>query len=116
MKILLDSCIHGSVFKVLQAEGFDVVWAGNWESDPGDIEILAIAYQEKRILFTLDNDFGELAIVQKQLHAGIVRLVGLSSRQQQQVSLKILQDYSAELEDGAILTADMGRVRIRSRE
>jgi len=114
MKILLDSCVHGSVLKALQAEGYDVIWAGIWEKDPGDIEILAIAYREQRTLFTLDKDFGELAVVQKYPHCGIVRLIGFSIKQQQEVSLVILKGYRAELQDGAIITADSKRIRIRS--
>jgi predicted nuclease of predicted toxin-antitoxin system len=114
MKILLDTCVHGTVFKSLQAENYDVIWSGNWEVDPGDIAILALAYQQQRILFTLDKDFGELAVAQRHPHFGIVRLVGLSSNQQRQVTLKILQTYSSELQNKAILTADISRVRIRS--
>ena len=37
---------------------------GDWPTDPGDDDILTYAYQEDRILVTLDKDFGELAIVQ----------------------------------------------------
>ena len=36
---------------------------GDWEEDPGDEEILAIADSEGRTLVTLDKYFGELAIV-----------------------------------------------------
>lgn len=78
------------------------------------IAILAMAYQQQRVLFTLDKDFGELAIAQKHPHFGIVRLVGLSISQQQQVTLKILLSYNLELQNKAILTADINRVRIRN--
>ena len=53
MKILLDTCVWGGVLEELKSSGYDVVWAGNWERDPGDEEILKIAYQEERILVTL---------------------------------------------------------------
>src|SRR5688572_31568341 len=51
----------------------DVVWCGEWSEDPGDDEILAFAHREGRILVTLDKDFGELAVVHRQPHSGIVR-------------------------------------------
>ena len=35
------------------------------------------AYEESRVLVTIDKDFGELAIVRGQAHSGIVRLVAL---------------------------------------
>jgi predicted nuclease of predicted toxin-antitoxin system len=60
MKILLDTCVWGGARKTLAAAGHDVEWTGNWPQDPGDDTILAHAYQEGRILVTLDKDFGEL--------------------------------------------------------
>jgi predicted nuclease of predicted toxin-antitoxin system len=116
MKILLDTCVHGSVFKELQTCGFDVIWSGNWAEDPGDEEILATAHKEDRILVTLDKDFGELAIVKKQHHCGILRLVSLSSSQQKTVCKEVLANYGSDLQRGAIITAELGRVRIRLQE
>ncbi len=67
MKLLLDTCIAGGTVIPLTADGHD--------------EILARASREGRILITLDKDFGELAVVQEQAHAGIIRLVILSASQ-----------------------------------
>jgi predicted nuclease of predicted toxin-antitoxin system len=36
VKLLIDTCISGSVRDVLQAAGNDVVWTGDWPQDPGD--------------------------------------------------------------------------------
>ncbi len=113
MKLLLDSCVWGLAVPELEKAGHDVAWAGSWDPDPGDDAILAIAYVEKRILITLDKDFGELAIVQGKAHTGIVRLVGFSARQQGAASIRILERYSQELGGGALITASPGRVRIR---
>jgi predicted nuclease of predicted toxin-antitoxin system len=57
VKLLLDTCIWGGAVDALKAAGHDVIWAGDWPADPGDEEILALAYQENRILITLDKDF-----------------------------------------------------------
>lgn len=46
MKILLDTCIWGGAIEALKASGHDVLWAGAWDVDPGDDEILALAHQE----------------------------------------------------------------------
>ena len=75
MKILLDTCVWGGVVLELRAAGHDVVWAGDWQEDPGDDEILERAHGEGRVLVTLDKDFGELAIVHERPHSGIIRLV-----------------------------------------
>ena len=93
-----------------------MVWTGNWPKDPGDEEILAFAHREGRILVTLDKDFGELAIVRRTPHSGIVRLVNLSARQQATVCLRVLELHGEELESGAIVTAEPCRLRIRPAE
>ena len=113
MKVLVDTCVWGGVRADLIAAGYDAVWTGDWSEDPGDEEILATAYREGRILITRDKDFGELAIVRGIPHCGILRLVNLNSRQQSSVCLQVLALYGNELASGAIVTAELGRVRIR---
>lgn len=81
MKLLLDACVPRGACNELEAAGHDVVWAGAWSEDPGDEEILKRSRDQGRILVTLDKDFGELAVVRGQPHAGIVRLVNLSTKQ-----------------------------------
>ena len=95
------------------AAGYDVIWAGDWTEDPGDEQILGTACNEERILVTLDKDFGELAIIRGLPHHGILRLVNLSTKQQVAVCLQVLSRYGHELEAGAIVTAELTRVRIR---
>ncbi len=113
MKLLLDSCVWGGTRAGLAAAGHDVVWAGDWPKDPGDDEIMARAATEGRVLVTLDKDFGELAIVRGRVHCGIVRLVNISAKQQAAVCLEVIARHAAELEAGAIATAEPGRLRIR---
>lgn len=67
----------------------------------------------KRILVTLDKDFGELAVLRNLPHCGIIRIVGFSVRQHGPVYVSILQAHAIELQSGAIVTAQPGRLRIR---
>lgn len=113
MKLLLDTCVWGKARQELEAAGHDVIWTGEWAKDPGDEQILALAYSESRILVTLDKDFGELAIVYGKPHSGIIRLVNISARQQGQVCLRVLSLYGAELLSGGIATVEVGRLRLR---
>lgn len=113
MKVLLDTCVWGGVAQALADAGHDVAWTGNWEEDPGDEEILALAYAESRVLVTLDKDFGTLAFLHGRPHAGILRLVSLSTQQQVSVCLNVLAHHGAALQEGAIVTAELNRVRIR---
>lgn len=113
MRLLLDTCVWGGACEVLKALGHDVIWAGEWTEDPGDREILAHAHHEARILVTLDKDFGELAIVHDTPHSGILRLVDVAARQQAPMCQQVLALHAKELSQGAIVTADRGRLRIR---
>jgi predicted nuclease of predicted toxin-antitoxin system len=113
VKVLLDTCVWGGVKQVLAYAGHDVIWTGDWEKDPGDDEILAIANRESRVLITLDKDFGEMAIVFGQPHSGIVRLVNMSTQQQGEVCVEVLTRYESNLLNGALITAERDRVRVR---
>jgi predicted nuclease of predicted toxin-antitoxin system len=100
----------------LREAGHDVRWVGDWAEDPGDEEILRVAFEQRRILVTLDKDFGELAVVRGLPHAGILRLVDISASQQAAVCLVALAAYGQAFEAGAIVTAEPGRLRIRGPE
>lgn len=113
MKVLLDSCVWGGAARDLSEAGHDVRWMGETEPDPGDTAIMQQAFEENRVLVTLDKDFGELAIVYGRPHRGIIRLVGLPGRRQGIHCATILARYGAELSEGAILTATAERIRIR---
>ena len=113
MKILLDTNMSFRVRDDLIAAGYDVIWTGDWDVDPGDEEILATAHLENRILITQDKDFGELAIVKCQSHSGIVRLSNLATTQHSKACLEFLNRFESELITGAIVTIDSRRVRIR---
>jgi predicted nuclease of predicted toxin-antitoxin system len=113
MRILLDACVWGRAKERLAQEGHDVIWAGDWPKDPGDMEILQLAQRQNRALVTLDKDFGELAIVRKIPHSGIIRLVGVSAKKQADACLYAINRYEETLRKGAIITIEANRVRIR---
>ena len=113
MRLLLDTCVSASAVSVLRQAGYDIIWIGEWVNDPGDEDILKLAYTDGLILVTLDKDFGELAVVFGRPHSGIIRLVDFRSKEQGLVCLKILESHGNELQRGAIITAERGRLRIR---
>lgn len=111
--ILLDSCVWGGAAPALSELGHDVIWSGSWTKDPGDIAILAAAHSERRILVTLDKDFGELAILKGLPHSGIIRLTGFRAAQMADAIHHVVKTYEQELTAGAIVTVDPERIRIR---
>lgn len=113
MRVLVDSCVWGGVHQALVEAGHDAVWTGHWKEDPGDDEILSNAFQERRVLVTIDKDFGTLVFLHGRSHSGIIRLVNLSTRQQAGVCLSVLSQYEDALLAGAIITAEEDRVRVR---
>lgn len=111
---MLDSCLSGALKGSLSDAGHDVIWSGDWPSDPGDEEILMRAHAERRVLITLDKDFGELAIVRDLAHSGLVRLAGIRLTSQADVIKRVLELYGNQLPEGAVITVEPGRVRVRS--
>jgi predicted nuclease of predicted toxin-antitoxin system len=115
-KVLLDSCVWAGAQEVLLTNGFDVKWVGNFDEDPGDEAIIVLAFKENRVLITLDKDFGELVFFRGKPHAGIVRIAGFSATQHGNISAQILDRYAADLSQGAVITVEKDRVRIRNSE
>ena len=113
MKVLLDSCVWGPAAEELARAGHSVTWVGDWVSDPGDEAVLRFAVETRSIPVTLDKDFGELAIVRGQHHAGIERLAGISARRQATACIAALNRYGDLLVRGAIVTVEPGRIRIK---
>ena len=113
MKLLLDACIWPGAATELARHGHDVVWVGDWPTAPGDDEILALAVKENRVVVTLDKDFGELAVVFGHAHSGIIRIVNFQISKYASVCLSAIEDHGEELAEGAIITAEPGRLRVR---
>jgi predicted nuclease of predicted toxin-antitoxin system len=113
MRLLLDTCVSPKVATELVVHGHDVIWVGDWPSDPGDEEILAFALKEGRVVVTLDKDFAELAVAFGQAHSGIIRIVNLPLSKHGTVCLGALEQHGVELAGGAIVTAEPGRLRLR---
>lgn len=116
MRVLLDTCVWGGAREALAADGHEVEWAGEWEVDPGDEAIIRLANEEQRLIVTLDKDFGELAVLQRIPHSGIVRLVGIRAEEQGHYAVAVIRKYGTDLAEGAIVTVDARRVRIRPPE
>lgn len=110
MGVFLDANISTLLDKSLSDLGHDVLRV---LPDPGDSALLQRSSDEKCVVITLDKDFGELAVLHQQSHAGIVRLVGMRAVEQAEYAAMVRTRYETELAEGAILTVSRDRIRLR---
>jgi predicted nuclease of predicted toxin-antitoxin system len=61
MRFLADENVPGPVVAGLRARGHDVLYAKESMAGADDPVLLALAQTERRIVVTIDTDFGELA-------------------------------------------------------
>lgn len=116
MKVLLDTCVWRGARDEIEDAGHDVECVWDWPEDPGDASILREAHSKSRIVVTIDKDFGELAVLHRQPHSGIIRLVGFRGREMGAAAVAALSRYGEELGAGAIVTVETDRVRVRPPE
>jgi len=114
MKFLVDVCSSSrSLQTMLDNEGHDVVSVLELNPRESDDALLQIAYQEARILITEDKDSGEWVFVHRLPHPTIIRFVEMRVSEQVEAMRELLQDYTNELEEGALIVVTRGRIRVR---
>ena len=113
MRLLIDSSFWAPGVLALRQAGHDVEAVSDWPADPGDRAILAYAHARRRILVTLDKDFGDLIVRDGHPHAGLLRLVTVSVHSQASMALEAIDRFGSELLGGAIVTVEEDRIRVR---
>lgn len=115
IKILADENVSPKVVAYLRNCGLDVLdvkeqkWFGKT-----DVDILHIAYSQKRFVLTHDSDFGDLAMNEGAPCYGVLylRLKDLKPNHVIHVCRRLVEkDF--ELEPGTILVITDSRVRMR---
>lgn len=113
-KLLLDENTGSLVVSRLRREKYDVLSV--LEEMPGaeDSIVLAKAQQEKRIIVTLDQDFGRLVFRDLKKHRGVIllRLKHESAENIVQVLLNILNQYGDQLSNKFVVASEH-QIRIR---
>src|ERR1051326_6422836 len=112
MRFLIDRCAGRLIAEWLRKQGHDAVESRELGPDPGDRALLEWAAKEKRILVTIDTDFGELISFENLSHAGLIRLPDVPARERQLIIEDLLARHETELLDSAIITVRGGRIRI----
>ena len=98
MEFLIDRCAGRRLAEWLSSLGHDVVEARSLGPDPGDSILLSWATEQKRILLTIDTDFGQLVYVNGARHCGIVRLPDVPTQERIRLMEMVLTRYSSQLD------------------
>ncbi len=111
---IADECFSGRVLRALRDAGFDVTRSAEINPSAKDVEVLALAYLQDRILLTEDTDFGDLVVRFGLRTHGVVRLElnALSRQARAQRAVQALTQLG-EGAWGAIVSVEPSRTRVR---
>lgn len=100
----------------LQEQGHDAKYAATLGPDPGDKALLKMAVAEKCVLITIDTDFGRLVYMDGEEHCGIVRLPDVRCSRRIELMKIILERYTWELIENAVITVRGDIIRVSSKK
>lgn len=92
-KFLLNENIGKVVANILRQEGYNTASIIEEARRAKDKEVLARAFKGKRILVTLDKDFGRLVFMNSKAHLGVLFL-RLKNESPETVAALVLQVFS----------------------
>lgn len=115
MRFLIDTCAGRRLAEWLRAEGHDVVRVTDFGVDPGDDAVLQRAVDDRRILVTMDKDFGTLIHRDRVPHLGIIRLPHTTVAERIDLVQTILHRFTEADLDGALITVRGTRIRVARR-
>jgi predicted nuclease of predicted toxin-antitoxin system len=114
LKFLIDVGVGKLVEQYLFNNGHEVVSVRDLDPRMPDEEIIKIAFDEDRIIITMDKDFGELVYHFSIAHAGVIllRLEDADGIEKTKVVSNILKDYSSQLKNSFCVYQN-DKIRIR---
>ena len=101
LKFLVDVGVGKKVEEYLLVNGYDTKAVRSIDQRMPDQEIIRLAALEKRIVITMDKDFGELVYHSGMDNSGILllRLEDATGSEKQQVIAKILAKYADNMKN-----------------
>ncbi len=101
LKFLVDVGVGKKVEEYLLEKRYDTKAVRSLDHRMPDQEIIRLAALEKRIVITMDKDFGELVYHSGMEHCGILllRLEDATGSEKQQVIAKILAKYANNMKN-----------------
>jgi predicted nuclease of predicted toxin-antitoxin system len=114
MKFLIDVGVGKGVEEYLRGKDFDVKAVREIDPRMEDERIILEAFQEKRIVVTMDKDFGELVYQSSMRHSGILllRMEDASGPEKVSVVRNIVENFQEHIADSFCVFQN-NRLRIR---
>jgi predicted nuclease of predicted toxin-antitoxin system len=72
MRWLADECVAASLVALLRAKDHDVLYVAEAAAGLSDVDVIALASHETRLLLTEDKDFGDLVFRRERVVPGVV--------------------------------------------
>jgi len=116
MKILIDMNLSPEWVPFFRQNGFEALhWSTVGKANAPDTEIMQWARENQVVLFTHDLDFGILLAHTRSGKPSViqVRTQDVSPDHLGDVLVQVLASYQANLEQGALITVDETKARIR---
>jgi predicted nuclease of predicted toxin-antitoxin system len=116
MKLLLDMNLSPRWVGLLNKAGFEAVhWSAIGSGSAADVEIMTFARHQGYVVLTHDLDFGAILAATRANKPSVVQLrsENLSIDVIGQSVIDALREVATDLEDGALVTVDPGRTRVR---
>lgn len=116
MKLLIDMNLTPRWVEVFDQAGIEAVhWSDIGAADAADTEIMRYARQNGLNIFTHDLDFGAILAASGAAHPSVIQVRGddVAPETLAEPLLKAVRDYEEVLAEGALLTIDVERSRIR---
>jgi len=115
VKLLLDMNLSPNWVDRLNTAGLPAIhWSSIGRMDATDIEIMAYAAEHAYVVLTHDLDFSAILAATQGTKPSVVQIRSdnLSPTAIGEPIIAALQQMTAELETGALLTVDPGRTRL----
>lgn len=118
MKLLIDNALSPQISQDLKVAGYDSVHVREYNMQKSsDKEIFRVAEKEQRAIISADTDFGALLAIRGKTSPSFILLRKNTNLRPKQIAsqlIRILDEYSKEIEEGCVLTITDKKIRIRN--
>lgn len=116
MKILVDVNLTPKWIEALRENGFDAIhWSEVGELHASDSQILNYALKNNFVVFTHDLDFGDILAVTGASSPSVIQIRTENTTPDFLLDtlVKALHQFESRLNEGALVTIDLTKVRAR---